>query len=91
MGYIYKVISKLLVARLKKIIGRLISKTQTTFIPGRQLLDGVVVVNEIIHFVNRFKRSYLLFKIDFTKAYYCVDWNFLVKVLLEMGFGDKWL
>lgn len=89
IGCVYKFISKWLVARLKKIIGMLIFKTQTSFIPGRQLLDRVVLVNEIIDFGKRNKRSSLLFKIDFTKAYNCVDWKFLVKILLAMGFGDK--
>jgi hypothetical protein len=45
---LYKILSKLLANRLKKVLGKLISKCQSTFLPQRQILDGVVVLNEII-------------------------------------------
>lgn len=40
-----KVISKILAARFRKVIGKLISRTQTTFIPEKQILDGAMVTN----------------------------------------------
>lgn len=91
IGRVYKVISKILDARLIKIIRRLISKMQIALIRWRQLLNGVVVANELLNFGKRKKMSCLFFKVDFYKAYNCVDWYFLEKVLLAMGFGDKWI
>lgn len=32
----------------------------------------------------------LTFKLDFSKAYDCVRWDFLELVLLKMGFGVRW-
>lgn len=66
IGAVYKIISKLLAARLAKVIDKLISKTQTTFIPGRQVLDGILVTNEIIDFAKRKKKECLLLKVDFS-------------------------
>lgn len=91
IGYLYKVISRILAARLRCVIGKLISKSQTTFIPGRQILDGVVVTNELLDYAKRKKKSCLLFKVDFAQAYDCVDWKFLMDMLEIMDFGLKWL
>ncbi|XP_058766944.1 uncharacterized protein LOC131640567 [Vicia villosa] len=69
VGCIYKVVAKLLASRLKKVIGSLVSENQTAFIPGRQMLDGVLIANEIVDLAKKSKRSCLLFKVDFEKAY----------------------
>ncbi|MCI26941.1 LINE-1 reverse transcriptase like, partial [Trifolium medium] len=46
LGCIYKLLAKVLATRLAKAIGPLIPITQTAFLKGRQLVEGVVVVNE---------------------------------------------
>ncbi|XP_058749275.1 uncharacterized protein LOC131622266 [Vicia villosa] len=91
IGCIYKIISKLLAARLRRVIGKLVSESQTTFVSGRQILDGVLVTNEIIDFAQRHNRPCLLFKVDFAQAYNCVEWDFLREMMGKMGFGHKWL
>lgn len=52
-------------ARLSKVIGRLVSNSQTAFIPGRQLLNGVLVSNELVDLAKRKNLSCMLFKVDF--------------------------
>ncbi|XP_058742003.1 uncharacterized protein LOC131614437 [Vicia villosa] len=91
VGCIYKAISKLLASRLKKVLGTTISKCQSAFVPGRQLLDGVMVANEVVDFAKREGIGCLLFKVDFEKAYDKVSWDFLRYLLRRMGFGDTWL
>lgn len=91
MNGLLKIISKVLVARLRKVIGRLVSSNQTTFIPGRQILDGVLATNEILDFAKRNKRECMVFKVDFPQAYDCVDWSYLRYVLVSMGFGARWM
>ncbi|CAK8566159.1 unnamed protein product [Lathyrus sativus] len=89
IGCVYKVIFKILAARLSKDIGRLISVSQMTFVPGRQLLDEVLVANKLVNFAKRNKRCCLMLKVDFAKANNCVDWGFLEHIMLAMGFGLK--
>ncbi|XP_058783223.1 uncharacterized protein LOC131657889 [Vicia villosa] len=87
----YKVISKLLAGRLKKVLHFLISPCQSAFVPGRQLLDGVLVANEVVDFSKKVGRGSLLFKVDFEKAYDNVSWNYLRYMLRRMGFGEVWM
>jgi hypothetical protein len=45
----YKWFTKVLTTRLTPLSDKLISKSQTTFIPGRFILEGVVILHEILH------------------------------------------
>jgi hypothetical protein len=60
VGCIYKVISKVLTNRLKKVIGSVVSETQSAFISGRQILDGILIANEIVDEAKRKKKKKLL-------------------------------
>jgi hypothetical protein len=42
----YKVVAKVLFERLKLVLDDIIASTQNAFIPQRQILDGVAVINE---------------------------------------------
>lgn len=53
VGCLYKILAKLLAPRLKRVICKLISKNQTAFIPGRNILDGVLVVNDVLDLTKR--------------------------------------
>ncbi|XP_058777150.1 uncharacterized protein LOC131651507 [Vicia villosa] len=68
-GCMYKAIAKLLAGRLKKVLHSVVSSCQSAFVPGRQLLDGVLVANEVVDFAKKGGRNCLLFKVDFEKAY----------------------
>ncbi|PNY14484.1 cysteine-rich receptor-like protein kinase, partial [Trifolium pratense] len=51
---------------------------------------GLVAVNEIIDWAKKNRESFLIFKVDFEKAYDSVDWGFLDYILRRFGFSDKW-
>ncbi|GAU32684.1 hypothetical protein TSUD_145580 [Trifolium subterraneum] len=90
LGCLYKLVAKVLAARLGKVLGELIPKTQSAFLKGRQLVDGVVVVNEIVDYAKKAGKECLVLKVDFEKAYDSVDWRFLEYMLRRFGFGIKW-
>jgi hypothetical protein len=77
--------------RLAKVIDSLIATNQSTFIKGRNLVDGVVVVNEVVELARKSKKECLIFKVDFEKAYDSVDWGFLEYMLQRFGFCAKWI
>jgi hypothetical protein len=90
LGCIYKLVAKVLASCLARVIGPLVAKSQTAFLKGRQLVEGVVVVNEVIDYAKKSGKECLIFKVDFEKAYDSVDWNFLDYMLRKFGFGLKW-
>jgi hypothetical protein len=91
IGCMYKIVSKLLANRLKRVLGKVISTCQSAFLHSRQILDGVVVLNEIIDLAKRRKDNCLLFKVDFERAYDTVSWSFLERMMIKMGFKEGWL
>ena len=68
---VYKIITKIIVARLRPFLDKIISPLQTAFVPGRKGIDNVIVVQEIIHTLSRKKGrvGYMAIKIDLEKAY----------------------
>lgn len=90
IGCMYKVLSKVLANRLRKVIASLISETQSAFIRGRQILDGILVANEVVDDAKRGKKEAVFFKVDFEKAYDSVNWEFLEFMMNKMGFVWKW-
>ncbi|GJV11232.1 RNA-directed DNA polymerase, eukaryota [Tanacetum coccineum] len=90
IGCLYKVVTKILALRLSAIISGLISDVQTAFVPGRQILDGPFIINELLAWCKHYKHQAMVFKVDFAKAYDSVRWDYLMDVLKSFGFGDKW-
>src|SRR3954465_14941296 len=64
---------------------------QTAFIEGRNIVDGILVVNEVLDLAKREKRSCVVLKVDFEKAYDRLSWNFVRYIFKRMGFGSRWL
>ena len=77
--------------RLTTVVGRVVSQFQTTFIPGRNILEGVVILQEVLHELRSTKSTGIIIKLDFKKAYDRVIWNFLEEVLCKKGFNEKWI
>ncbi|GMP91325.1 hypothetical protein CsSME_00042073 [Camellia sinensis var. sinensis] len=91
VGSIYKVLTKVLSRRLKEVLPCIISETQSAFIGGRNILDGVLIANEMVDGWKKSKKQGVIIKLDFEKAYDSVNWGFLRSMLLKFGFGLRWV
>lgn len=80
---LYKLIFKVIINRLKCILPHVISKFQSAFIPGRLTADNIVIGFEILHSLkkNTGKQGFLSPKLDMSKAYGRVEWNYIEQSL----------
>ena len=85
---VYKIVSKILVVRIRPLLDQLISPCQATFVPGRRGVDNAIVVQEIIHTMGRAKGKggYMALKIDLEKAYNKLEWSFIRSMLIRYNF-----
>ena len=78
---LYKLISKVLANRIKKVMSQLVNKAKNAFVEGRQILDASLIANEIIDSMTKKKVTGMLCKLHIEKAYDQISWKFLFAVL----------
>ena len=80
-----------MVNRLRPLLTELISENQSAFIPGRLISDNSIISFECINHIQSVQHSgpgLCAYKLDLSKAYDHVDWDFLQKALTKWGFSD---
>ena len=90
---LFKIITKAMVLRLKKLMPKLIGPAQASFIPGRLSTDNIVVVQEAVHSMRKKKgrRGWMLLKLDLEKAYDRIRWDFLEDTLYAAKLPGIWI
>lgn len=91
---IYKLISKVLVNRLKTILPQIITENQSDFLSEHLNSDNVLVAFELMHYLEHKrdgKECFMAVKLDMSKAYNRVEWGFIEKIMERMGFHEKWI
>nr|GEY36777.1 RNA-directed DNA polymerase, eukaryota, reverse transcriptase zinc-binding domain protein [Tanacetum cinerariifolium] len=90
IGCQYKIIGKILANRLGLVISSCISPKQSAFIKGRNILDGLLILNEVMNWYRKRKEKLMIFKVDFEKAFDSLRWDFLDTIMEKLGFGSRW-
>lgn len=85
----YKIILKVLTTKSLNVLPLIISPQKIGFVLGRQILDSIMMVHEVIHSLEVGKREGFLLKLDLSKVYDRVDQDFLKVVLLNFGFDAQ--
>ena len=90
---VYRLISKILANRLKRVLDAVIDELQSTFVPGRLITDNVLVAFETMHCIDqrkKGKKALMAIKLDMSKAYDKVEWVYLETMMRKMGFHERW-
>lgn len=64
----YKLLSKVLTERLKRVIDRLVDVQLMTFIKNMQIMDAILIANEVVDSRINQGKAGILFKLDIEKA-----------------------
>ena len=88
---VYKIVTKILVHRLRPLLPKLISPMQAAFLEGRRGSDNIIIAQELIYSLRnrRGRDGYMVVKIDLEKAYDRLEWSFIRMVLTHFGFPDN--
>jgi len=73
----FKIFTKVLANRLTGVANKVARLSQTTFLLGRSILEGLVVLHETIQELHKKKKDGVILILDFEKAYDKVNWPFL--------------
>ena len=76
---LYKLLSRILVQRLKPYIAEIINPCQAGFVPRRRTSDNIILVQEVIRTLRYWKgrTGYVAIKLDLEKAYDRLEWSFI--------------
>jgi len=85
----FKIVTKIVADRLAGMTSQIISIEQRGFVRGRNISECIVLASEAINSLD--KRQYggnIALKVDISKAFDTLDWNFLTMVMHNFGFSN---
>jgi hypothetical protein len=85
-----KLLTKLMTARLQKVITKVVALDQIGFIRGRSITENFVLATELVQCCHKTKIPTIVLKLDFAKAFDSVNWDSLLRILQTCGFPTRW-
>ena len=88
------IFTKVLANRLKLILGSIIYECQSAFVANRMIIDNNLIFFETLHYMKskcQGNTTHVALKLDMSKAYDMVEWDYLKALMLKMGFHQKWV
>ena len=87
----YKILSKVLAERLKKVLHKVIHSKQFCCVPGKSINHCNMELRDVIYYGNDVNMELALVNLDWYKAFDLVSIEFTLKALHKLGFGDTFV
>lgn len=91
---IYKVAAKTIANRLILVLPSIIDVSQSAFIEGRLITYNILIATEVNHFLKRKRQGntgVVALKVDMSKAYDCMEWDFLKGMMIKLSFSTNFI
>ena len=85
----YKIATKAIANRIKRVIPKLINNDQTGFLKGRFIGENIRLIDSVINYASDQQIPGLLLFIDFEKAFDSLEWAFVNRTLQYFNFGPS--
>ena len=72
-------------------MNNLVDPDQTCSVPGRSIISNVVLLSDMLDYVDRTNESGILVSLDQEKAFDRVNHSFLIQLLQHFGFGTNFV
>lgn len=90
---LYKIVFMVLSNRLPPLINKWISQEQTAFMHSHSIMDNALTSFKVLHhmrYKTKGKIGEVTLKLNISKAFDSVSWQYLKAFLLKMGFISQW-
>jgi len=85
----YKICSKALSSRLSLVLEKIVTPDQTCSVPGRSISSNLIMLRDMLDYIDRTNEPGILISLDQEKAFDRVDRTFLMNLLRRFGFGPS--
>ena len=89
LNFNYKIATKSIASRIRKVLPKIINNDQTGFLKGRFIGENIRLIDSIINYTNTEKIPGLLLFVVFEKAFDSIEWSFIEKRLKYYNFGTS--
>jgi len=87
----YKILTKVLVNRLKDVLPTIVHKDQTCAVKGRDIRDGIALIYNVLHYAYQENLNGILLSVDHMRAFDIIEWDFILKTLQYFKLGDNFV
>ncbi|XP_058746597.1 uncharacterized protein LOC131619526 [Vicia villosa] len=84
-----KVVTKVIANRVKELLPDIVSEEQSAFVKGRLITDNALIAMDCFHWMKNKKigkKGVMAFKLDMSKAYDRIEWDFVEGALEAFNF-----